>query len=326
MANGAEQDHLVLRQGQDKGGWLLVFLGLVVLTIFAPIAVRGMPGVWRPAHALTRDNRVVRDRLHPRNNPGHEDYAFLNAVGAVWPTDIKRSAVGYSASTGFLIDRCHVLTSMHAVYADDIVIHPSVGKSVEFGVGQTEGEGNRGALQGLKFLLSGVVVAHGDAIIVNHLVHNPQNDWALIRLAANVDDSIRPLTIGAVDGAQLPKNLRLSLAGFPADLRERRGDRFELKDLWESDGQVVGVVWASTAGAVIESTVQATPGNSGGPLYGDLNGREHIVIGMAQGIRGNGIDVSDSSPNIQVLFTPDTLARIGAARALTPCLQYPDNR
>jgi len=68
-----------------------------------------------------------------------------------------------------------------------------------------------------------------------------------------VDDSIRPLTIGTVDGAQLPKNLRLSMAGFPADLRQRRGDRLELKDLWESDGQVVGVVWASTASAVVET-------------------------------------------------------------------------
>jgi V8-like Glu-specific endopeptidase len=267
-----------------------------------------------------KDNRRVRDRLHPRNNRDHGDYAFLNAVGAVWSADITMAAVGYSASTGFLIDRCHVLTNMHVVYTDDIVINPSIGQSVEFGVGQTEGEANRGALQGLRFLLSGEVVAHGDSIIVNHLVHNPDNDWALIRLAANVDDSIRPLTIGAVDGAQLPRNLRLSIAGFPADLRLRRGDRLELKDLWESDGQVVGVAWASTASAVIESTVQATRGNSGGPLYGDFNGQKHIVIGMAQSISGNGIDVSEGSPNMQVLFTPDTFARISAAQARTPCV------
>jgi hypothetical protein len=164
-----------------------------------------------------------------------------------------------------------------------------------------------------------VIVAHGDSIIVNHLVHDPESDWALIRLAANVDDTIRPLTIGTVDGAQLRKNLRLSLAGFPADLRQRHGDRLDLKDLWESEGRLVGVVWSSTAGAIIESTVQATLGNSGGPLYGDFNGQKHIVIGMAQGIRGNGIDVSENSPNIQVLFTPGTLARIGAARAAAPC-------
>jgi len=289
--------------------------------VFAPIEVGGMPGIWPTVHALMKDNRVVRDRLHPRNNRDHGDYAFLNAVGAVWPADIARSAVGYSASTGFLIDRCHVLTNMHVVYTDDIVIDPSIGNSVEFGVGQTEGEASRGALQGLRFLLSGVVVAHGDSIIVNRLVHNPETDWALIRLAANVDDSIRPLTIGAVDGAQLSRNLRLSIAGFPADLRLRRGDRFELKDLWESDGQVVGVVWANTASAVIESTIQVTRGNSGGPLYGDFNGQKHVVIGMAQSISGNGIDVSESSPNIQVLFTPDTFARISAARARTPCVQ-----
>jgi V8-like Glu-specific endopeptidase len=304
-----------------KRGWPFAFPGLVLFMVFAPIEVGGMPGIWPTVHALMKDNRVVRDRLHPRNNRDHGDYAFLNAVGAVWSADITMAAVGYAASTGFLIDRCHVLTNMHVVYTDDIVINPSIGQSVNFGVGQTEGEANRGALQGLRFLLNGEVVAHGDSIIVNRLVHNPETDWALIRLAANVDDSIRPLTIGTVDGAQLSRNLRLSIAGFPADLRLRRGDRFELKDLWESDGQVVGVVWASTASAVIESTIQATRGNSGGPLYGDFNGQKHIVIGMAQSISGNGIDVSESSPNIQVLFTPDTLARISAARARTPCVQ-----
>jgi V8-like Glu-specific endopeptidase len=303
-----------MRRKSDK-----LLAGLVGFLFLGSTVAGALPGVWRTPHTLKKDTRIVKDRLHARNNRSHEDYSFLNAVGAVWPADIKNSAAGYSASTGFLIDRCHVLTNMHVVYTDDIVINPSVGKSVEFAVGQTEGDGNRGALQGLRFLLSGVVVAHGDTIILNHLVHNPENDWALIRLAVNVDDTISPLTIGTVDSAQLPKNLRLSMAGFPADLRERRGDRFDLKDLWESDGQVVGVVWASTAGAVIESTIQATRGNSGGPLYGDFNGQKHIVIGMAQGIRGNGIDVSESTPNIQVLFTPRTLGRISAAQAATPC-------
>jgi V8-like Glu-specific endopeptidase len=300
-----------------KSGKLLV--GLVAFLFLGSTVTGAIPGVWRTPRTLKKDTRIVKDRLHSRNNRSHEDYSFLNAVGALWSADIKNSAAGYSASTGFLIDRCHVLTNMHVVYTDDIVFNPLVGKSVEFAVGQTEGDGNRGALQGLRFLLSGVVVAHGDTIILNHLVHNPENDWALIRLAANVDDTISPLTIAAVDSAQLPKDLRLSIAGFPVDLRERRGDRFDLKDLWESDGQVVGVVWASTAGAVIESTIQATRGNSGGPLYGDFNGQKHIVIGMAQGIRGNGIDVSESTPNIQVLFTPRTLGRISAAQAATPC-------
>jgi V8-like Glu-specific endopeptidase len=294
--------------------------GLVVFTLFASTAIAGTRGVWPTTHAPVKDNRVVVDRLHSRNNRNHEDYGFLNAVGAVWSADTKMSAVGYSASTGFLIDRCHVLTSMHVIYTDDIVINPSTGIPVKFAVGQTEGEANRGALQGLRVLLDGMVVAHGNSIMVNHLVHNPENDWALIRLVANVDDAIRPLTIGTVDSAQLPKNMRLSIAGFPADLRERRGDRFDLKDLWESNGQVVGVVWMSTAGAVIESTIQTAQGNSGSPVYGDFNGYKHIVIGMAQSIRGNGIDVSESSPNIGVLFTPDTLARISAAQADTSCL------
>jgi V8-like Glu-specific endopeptidase len=303
----------------SKRGRPFAFVGLIVFLFLGSIAAGAIPGIWRTPHTLKKDDRVVKDRLHSRNNRNHEDFSFLNAVGAVWSADIKKSAAGYSASTGFLIDRCHVLTNLHVVYTDDIVISPSVGKSVAFAVGQTEGEGNRGALQGLRFLLNGVVIAHGDTIIVDRLVHSPENDWALIRLAANVDESITPMTIATVDVAQLPKNLQLSIAGFPADLRELRGERFDLKDLWGSDGRVVGVVWASTVSAVIESTIQATRGNSGSPLYGDFAGQKHIVIGMHQSIRGNGIDVSESTPNIQVLFTPGTLSHIRAAQALTPC-------
>ncbi len=300
-------------------GRSFTFVGLAGLLFFGPVTAGPIPGIWRTSHALTKDDRVVKDRLHARNNRNHEDDSFLNAVGAVWSDDIEKAAAGYGASTGFLIDRCHVLTSMHVVYIDDIVIHPSADKSVAFAVGQTEGEGNRGALQGLKFLLNGVVIAHGDTIIVDHLVQHPENDWALIRLATNVDDSIAPMSIDTVDPAQLPKDLRLSIAGFPADHRDLRGDRFNLKDLWGSDGRVVDVVWASTASAVIESTIQATRGDSGGPLYGDFDGKRHIVIGMLQSIRGNGIDVSESTPNIQVFFTADTLAGIRAAQARTPC-------
>jgi V8-like Glu-specific endopeptidase len=287
--------------------------------LLAPIAAAASPRIWRAASALKNDHRIVKDRLHARSNPDREDDSFLNAVGAVWPAEVGKSAAGYMASSGFLIDRCHVLTNMHAVYLDDVVVDAPLGKSVSFAVGQTEGNANRGALQGLKFLLGGGVIAHGDTIVVDRRVHNPENDWALIRLVANVDASIEPMTIASVDTGQLSSHRRVAIAGFPADRRSGRGDRLDLKDLWGSDGAVVRVVWASTAGAIIESTVQATRGNSGGPLYGDFDGRRHIVIGMHQGIRGNGIDVSEDAPNVQVFFTPVALMNIRAAQAQTPC-------
>jgi hypothetical protein len=277
----------------------------------------GTPGIWRTQRILQKDDRVTQDRLH--------DKAFLDAVGTVWPYAIIRSAAGYDAATGqdaatgFLIDRCHVLTNMHVVYTDATVVNPPVGRPVTFGVGQTEGGKDRGALQGLKYLLAGTVVAHGDSIIIDHWVHDPDDDWALIRLGFEVDDSIVPMTIAAIDIARLPPHFTLATAGFPTDHREMRGDGFRLKDLWGSDGRLVGVVATNTAGAVIETTIQTTPGDSGGPVYGDFNGRRHIVVGMVQGIRGNGIDVSESMPNIQVLFTPSTIARVAAAEAQTPC-------
>jgi V8-like Glu-specific endopeptidase len=293
------------------------FLGVAVI-LLGPNAAGESTRIWRTPPALKNDHRVVKDRLNARNNRDHEDDSFLNAVGAVWPDDIGKSAAGYLASTGFLVDRCHVLTNMHTVYTDDLVLEPSIGKAVTFAVGQTAGYGNRGALQGLRFLLAGTVIAHGDAIIVDHLVHNPENDWALIRLETNVDDSIRPMTLATVDIARLPKNRQLSIAGFPADLRKMRRDRLDLKDLWGSDGAVIRVVSASTVGAVIESTIQATRGSSGSPLYGNFDG-QNIVIGMHQGIRGNGIDVSEDMPNVQIFFTPGVLTSIRAAEGRTPC-------
>jgi V8-like Glu-specific endopeptidase len=300
----------------------LAFAGLIFLSA---VAEGGTPGIWRTNRVLEKDTRVAKDRLHSSNNPNHEDDSFLNAVGAVWSYGIDKSPAGYdaatghTAATGFLIDRCHVLTNMHVVYTDDTAVDPPVGKPVAFAVGQTESERDRGALQGLKFLLQGTVIARGDAIIVDHVVRNPDNDWAVIQLAANVDGSITPMTVAAIDPAQLPTHVTLSAAGFPTDHREPRGDGFKLKDLWGSDGRLVEVVSVSTAGAFIQTTIQTTPGNSGGPIYGDFNGRRHIVVGMVQGIRGNGIDVSESMPNVQVLFTPGTIAKITAAAAQTPC-------
>ena len=92
-----------------------------------------------------------------------------------------------------------------------------------------------------------------------------------------------------------------------------------MKDLWGSDGQLVGVVWVGATGALIQTTIQTTPGNSGGPIYADLDGRKHVVIGMVQSIRGNGIDVSKGVPNVQILFTQGTMVKIAAAEAQTPC-------
>jgi V8-like Glu-specific endopeptidase len=303
----------------------LILLGLAGLVLLSAVAEGGMPGIWRADRVLGKDTRVAKDRLHSSNNPNHEDDSFLNAVGAVWPYGISKSAVGYDAATGhdaatgFLIDQCHVLTNMHVVYTDYTVVDPPIGKPVAFAVGQTESDKDKGALQGLKFLLQGTVIAHGNTVILDHVVHNPDNDWAVIQLANNVNSSITPMTMAAIDPAQLPAHFTLSAAGFPTDHRETRGDGFRLKDLWGSDGQLVGVVSVSTTGAFIQTTIQTTPGNSGGPIYGDFNGQKHIVVGMVQGIHGNGIDVSESMPNIQVLFTPSTIAKIAVAEAQTPC-------
>jgi hypothetical protein len=265
-----------------------------------------------------KDVRIVRDRLHPGNNPDHEDDSFLNGVGAVWPEDFGRSAIPYDASSGFLVDRCHALTNLHAVYTEDLVVHPAPGKSVSFGVGQTE-ETRRGAARGLKFLLPGVVVAHGDTTIVDRTVQHPEADWALIHLARKVDDSIPALSVVAPQLAQLTPGTLVAAAGFPADHRAIRPDGWNFKDLWGSVGNIVEVTRTSTVGALAATTVQATRGMSGSPVYTSVGNGAHVVIGMVQSMRGNGLDVSARSPNVELLFTPGLLNEIGAAAARTPC-------
>jgi V8-like Glu-specific endopeptidase len=313
------------RRFVTNAGRVLIWMGLTGCIISSPLAAGDMPGIARTQRTLQQDRRVVVDRLQPKKNSSRRDDSFLNAVGAVWAYGIDKSGAGYAASTGdraatgFLIDRCHVLTNMHVVYDDAVVVNPPSAHPVAFAVGQTESERDRGALQGLKFLLPGKVVAHGDAVIVDSLIHHPADDWAIIRLASNADSTIVPMTIEAVDEAQLPKHLALSSAGFPSDHRMRRGDGFKLKDLWRSEGEVVGVTAVSSTAALIQTTIQITPGSSGGPIFGDFNGHQHIVIGIVQSIRGNGIDVSESEPNVGLLFTANTIAGISALQAQDRC-------
>ena len=307
-----------------KIGRALAGLGLAGCFFLGPLATVGMPGIARTERTLQADRRVVVDRLDPKKNPSRQDDSFLNAVGAVWPYGIEKSGTGYAASTGdraatgFLIDPCHVLTNMHVAYDDAVVVDPPLPHPVAFAVGQTQTDRDRGALQGLKFFLPGVVVAHGDALILDGLVHNPADDWAVIRLASNVDTEITPMTIAAVEPAQLPRHRALSSAGYPSDHRARRGGGFKLKDLWISEGEVVGVDAITRSGALVQTTIQTTPGNSGGPIFGDIAGRQ-VVIGMIQSLRGNGIDVSEAEPNVGLLFTAGTIARIAAAQAQDRC-------
>lgn len=316
---------MVNRGFVSKAGRALTTLGLAGSFFLGPIAAGGTPGIVRTERTLQKDRRVVADRLDPRNNPDQQDDSFLNAVGAVWPYGVDKTGAGYAASTGvhaatgFLIDRCHVLTNMHTVYNDPVVVDPPSLHPVAFAVGQTESDRDRGALQGLKFLLPGMVVAHGDALIVDGRVHNPAEDWAVIRLAGNADGAITPMTITAVGFAQLTKYTPLSSAGYPSGHRARRGDGFKLKDLWRSEGEVVGVTPVSSTATLIQTTIQITPGNSGGPIFGDFNGHRHVVIGIVQSIRGNGIDASESEPNVGLLFTSNTIARIAAAQAQDRC-------
>jgi hypothetical protein len=81
-------------------GHCLVSLGFAGFIFLGTRADGGIPGIWRAERTLEKDSRVAKDRLHSKNNPHHEDYSFLNAVGAVWPYGIAKSTAGYDAATG----------------------------------------------------------------------------------------------------------------------------------------------------------------------------------------------------------------------------------
>ena len=258
-------------------------LGLLGVILWGAFAQARMPGVWRAYRPLQNDTRVVKDRLQSSRNLIHEDDSFLHAVGAVWSY-----AISPSTPQGM---------QLRATGRQRSGSHAGTEDSACCG-------GGRGAR---------------DTTIIDHLVQKPEGDWALIQLSTNVENAITPLTVSAIYAEQLPVRAKLAAAGYPADHRQLRDDGFKLKDLWGSQGEIVNVVWTGTSGAFIETTIQPTPGDSGGPIYGDFNGRQHLVVGMVQSIRGNGIDVSETMPNIQILFTPVTLDRITAAKARTPC-------
>jgi hypothetical protein len=285
-------------------------LAVRAATLSLAMTCFALSGCEADTHAVRADTRILRDRLHPWNNPAHEDYSFLNGVGAVWPEELGHAAIPYDASSGFLIDRCHVLTNLHVVYADDLV---------SFGVGQTERETGRGAARGLEFLFHGVVVAHGETTIVDHVVERPEADWALLRLTTQVADRISALPLVTPNLEELKPGTPLAAAGFPTDHRAMRADGLNFKDLWGSAGNLVDVAASGANGAIAETTIQATRGMSGGPIYMSIGGDAHVVIGMVQSIRGNGLDVSAYQPNVEVLFTPQLLAEIGSAVARTPC-------
>ena len=264
------------------------------------------------------DERMPVDRLNAAGSASRRDLSALNAVGVVWTDGLGSAAVGRFASTAFLIDRCHVLTSLHVVHRGQAAIEDANGRAVSFGVGQTAASADRGAVQGLKFVYHGWVVGHGPTAVSGHEVADPGADWAMIRLSTLVDDSIEPLHLPSRPAGPPEPHVRIASAGFPRDHRALRGEGFKLKQLWESEGEVIEIVATGAGTAGIESTLQTTPGDSGAPVYVESDGQRELV-GIVQGSRGDGVARSGGQTNFQLLFTPETLAAIFMLTRTAPC-------
>ena len=136
-------------------------------------------------------------------------------------------------------------------------------------------------MQGLKFLLSGVVVAHGGS-------HHRGSSRAQSgkRLGAHSACGKRGRHHQADDyRGRHSRAITEEICGcrspaFQPISEQLRGDRVGLKDLWESDGQVGQSRPGEHGRCPHRVDHSSRRGNSGGPLYGDFNGQKHIVIGM----------------------------------------------
>jgi hypothetical protein len=269
------------------------------------------------------DPRVVLDRLHPKLNAHHEDFADLNAVGVLAPLDVGAQRVRGFGSGG-LIDACHVLTAQHVGYgwAGDFESPPPLGQAVEFMVGQTEpAEHNK--TEGLKFVRFGTVTAYGGSAQHHDASDSPELDWAVVTLSENVP-GVKALELLGLNPPDKGSNWardqddNVGVAGFPGDHRDPVPVRSHIA-LWGSFGKVLGVYYNPDSGyAYFTASVAGTPGASGGIAFA-RHDNHYVAVGILQGRGGDGIHDLDTKPSVGVLLTPKLLKAIRAAQLETPC-------
>jgi len=276
-----------------------------------------------PPAVSVGDSRIVFDRLHPRANLHHEDFADLNAIGVLAPLDVGAQRVRGFGSGG-LIDACHVLTAQHVGYgwAGDFESPPPLGQAVEFLVGQTEpSEHNK--TEGLKFVRFGTVTAYGGSAQHHDTSDSPELDWAIVTLSENVP-GIKALELLGLNPPDKGRNWArdqddaVGVAGFPGDHRDPVLEKSHAA-LWGSFGKVLGVYYNPDSGyAYFTATVAGTRGASGGIFFA-RQGEHYAAVGILQGRGGDGIHHLDTQPSVGVLLTPKLIKAVHAAQLKTPC-------
>lgn len=209
-----------------------------------------------------------------------------------------RDRTGSACGTGFLVDRCHVLTCAHVVNAACSAPHMAV-------------QVPAGALRlDLPFAhatsLEAVVVAWYPPVEYSRLSHQPLADIAVLRLVADGPASIRPVVLSR----QSPVSRRnFRTYGFPVEQgRPAYGETLD-----EDAGRWVHVAQQRDYGHLI------MPGFSGAPVFAE---DDASVIGMVVAVESSGSPIAYVLPPdllIQALsahLDPDTLVSDGPYRGL----------
>lgn len=198
------------------------------------------------------EKRTIKDRFE---NPEY------NGIGIV------KSSIG--AGTGFLINKCLVMTNKHVIDEKHKYV---IGKSVEFYVGQTSVDSR----YNFKYAdLGGVVVASGNQDRKRDY-DKVTDDWAIIKLNKNIANEISPIEVAFTDQNDLDNNLNvcssIEIAGFP-------GEKPRKHLWWEGDCKYISQRSNSLALAL---NCPVTKGNSGSPvLCRTRDTNEILAIGIA---------------------------------------------
>jgi len=199
------------------------------------------------------DRRVLVDLM-----AGKE--AYLDSVVIVWPSASNPRNWG----SGFLISKCHVMTSHHVVFDQDKDEEMRIGKQVVIGLGQTN------APPWKSEIAYGTVVGFDPKVRrineIEKVEYSAGRDWAVVKL--NKDkfgkypgDKLKPFCLGEIDKAAKlneVKTIAVRSIGHPADKLLSTGKL----QLWQdTECKVV-----SASGGIWDTTCQFRSGMSGGPV------------------------------------------------------------
>lgn len=259
-----------------------------------------MVGAWDPETALAQSapttNSVVvsqEDKRVPIDRRS-EKYKQLNAVGAFFESD---RLIG----SGFLLDKCHVLTDAHVAYeefaSNKIIdvdkVHVDEHKRLLFAVGVSS-KYPKGFVYGIE----GAVITHGTT---DGSVEDSSEDWALIKLDRSLPSDFPTIPIFQVPDIQAT-GFSLIGVGFPAD-RTNRGTDFSF--LY---GDLNCRIVANMGESYYAHNCQATGGDSGGPLLIVRQNGSYSAVGMMTGrhAKMTGLEKSDNykEASVAVSFGP----------------------